>query len=287
MKILSIIIICNSLLRINSFSYIEQQIAKDKPHHHHDDDNDVAVILTQKNLMKIKFKFGRLVALTSKKLQEGEMDIKEICQIITASLCDDSKSFSAELGIATNFTDLFVTITALGVWSYNNYNLLECIINEYIPDICAAMTDYQKDYRGYRLTTKIEDHIKAVATLSDSDTPHPDSNWFSCLETRIHVKLSERTLKYIDELWKSLSVLFDLPPYQLLLDKVMKESITITWYFPRYRTKRIIEIVKSSSQFLSEHDMVEVSINGEITYPKKAVTELEVRRHSCYIISYL
>ena len=131
------------------------------------------------------------------------------------------------------------------------------------------MTDYQKFYVGYTLTTKIEDHIDAVATIADSETPHPDSDLFSHLEIRIHAKLSERTLKYIDEMCKSLSVCLFLKPYQLLLDKVMKGSIIITWCFPRYETKHIIEIVKSSSQFFSEHDIVEVLIDGEIAYPTK------------------
>ena len=221
------------------------------------------------------------------KLQEGKIDSKEIRLFLISSLCDGNNSLVDELGIATNFTDLFKTITTHGVWSYNNYDFLECIINEYIPDLCAAMTNYQKDYVGYTLTTKIEDHIETVATLTDSEISHPDPELFSRLETRIHIKLSERTLKYIDELWKSLSVHFVLKPYLLLLDKVMKGSITITWCFPRYETKRIIEIVKSSSQFFSEHDIVEVSIDGESFYLTKTNTQFEVRRHTSYTNYYL
>ena len=241
-------------------------------------------MLTRKNLTKIKAKFAKLVALTPMKLQERKTDIEEIRLFLISSLCDGNNSLVEELEIATNFTDLFKTITTHGVWSYSNYDFLECIINEYVPDLCAAMTDYQKDYVGYTLTTKIEDHIDAVATIADSETPHPDSDLFSRLETRIHAKLSERTLKYIDELWKSLSVRFVLKPYQLLLDKVMKGSITITWCFPRYETKRIIEIVKSSSQFFSEHDIVEVSIDGEFVYQTRTDPQLEVRRHHHYLL---
>ena len=241
-------------------------------------------MLTRKNLITIKAKFAKLVALTPMKLQEGKIDIEEIRLFLISSLCDGNNSLVEELGIATNFTDLFKTITTHGIWSYNNYDFLECIIKEYVPDLCTAMTDYQNDYVGYWWTTKIEDHIDAVATIPDSETPHPDPDLFSRLETRIHAKLSERTLKYIEELWKSLSVRFALKPYLLLLDKVMKGSITITWCFPRYETKRIIEIVKSSSQFFSEHDIVEVLIDGEIAYPTKTDTQLEVR---LIIIIYL
>ena len=275
----------NVFLLLLNLSHVAQITAKDEPHHqHHDDDNEAAAMLTRKNLMKIKVKFGRLVTLTSKKLQNEEIDIEETRLFLISTLCDNNKSFAAELGMATNFTNLFGTITTHGVWSYNNYDLLECIINEYVPELCTAMTDYQKDYVGYTLTTKIEDHIDAVATIPDSENSHPDPELFSRLETRIHIKLSERTLKYIDELWKSLSMHFVLKPYLLLLDKVMKGSITITWCFPQYETKRIIEIVKSSSQFFSEHDIVEVSIDGEIAYPTKTDTLLEVRRHHLIII---
>ena len=106
----------NVFLLLLTISHVAQITAKDEPHHqHHDDDNEAAAMLTRKNLMKIKVKFGRLVTLTSKKLQKEEIDIEETRLFFISTLCDNNKSFAAELGIATNFTDLFGAITTHGV----------------------------------------------------------------------------------------------------------------------------------------------------------------------------
>lgn len=209
-------------------------------------------------------KFSSLVSKLSNKLQEKHADISQVRFSITSAFYVQKQDLVAELKAAQDFTSLFELVTSHGVWSYKNYHFLEEIINEYIPDLQDNMEDYQRDYAGYQFMTKLEDHIAAETGLADPDIESHDL--FSRLKTTVRINPSERTLKYIEELWKSLSTLFCLPSYQLLREKILRGSVTISWCFPQCETIRLIELVKTSSQFFTNHSIVKVSINGQVFY---------------------
>ena len=207
---------------------------------------------------------------------------KKLCLFFTTSFFPSLKeketddvpatAIVAELETATDFHCFFQVLTMHGVWSYKNYYFLNAIIKKFVPDLCNDMKEYRELYEGFRLAAKLEHYIAALDTIPTPESPDPEI--FSRMVTKLQVDPSEKMLKYIDDLWEALSI---LPPYQLLLEKVQPGSITITWCFPRYEMMRITEMVKSSFQFFSEHDIAEVSIDGEIVYPTKTDTQLEVR----------
>ena len=245
----------------------------------HEREKSPADELTKKNITKIRGKFSWLVVQISRKLQQAQVRIEDFRLFLTTFFSPTLKDASAvigELEKATNFSTLFQVLTTHGMWGYENYYFLESVIELYVPDLRKDMKGYLEHLEGFRLATKLEHYIAALEMLPNPESPDPEM--FSRMVTKLQVKPSERTLKYIDDLWESLSIHFNLPPYQLLLEKVLKGCVTITWCFPRYETMRITEMVKSSVQFFSEHDIVEVLINGEIFYQAKADTQLEVRR---------
>ena len=236
--------------------------------------------LTKKNITKIRGKFSWLIVEISRKLQQAQVSIEDFRLFVAtffSPTLQDAAAVVAELEKATNFSTLLQVLTKHGMWSYENYHFLESVIEMYVPDLRKDMEGYLEHLEGFRLATKLEHYIAALDTLPNPESP--DSEIFSRIKTKLQVKPSERTLKYIDDLWKSLSIHFNLPPYQLLLEKIKKGCVTITWCFPRCETMRITEMVKSSIQFFSEHDIVEVSINREILYEAKMDLQLEVRRH--------
>ena len=123
------------------------------------------------------------------------------------------------------------------------------------------MVHYQKDYAGYQCATNLEHYLAAETNLVD-----PNPELFSCLKITVRVKLSDRALAYIEELWESLLTRFKLPPYQFLLKSIFEGSIDISWCFPQCETTRIIEVVMSNFQFFSDHSIVRVSINEQVFY---------------------
>ena len=249
-----------------------------------------AEVFTKTNITMIQGEFGWLVTRTAAKLQQVQVTIKSLCLFFIASFFPSLKeketdevpaaAIVAKLEEATDFYIFFQVLTTHGMWSYENYYFLESIIKKLVPDLRNDMKEYLQHYEGFRLATKLEHYIAALDTIPTPETPDPDI--FSRMKTKLQVKPSEITLKYIDDLWESLSTRFDLPPYQLLLQKVLPGSITIIWCFPRYEIVRIYEIIKLSSQFFSELDILEVSIDGEFVYQTRTDSQFEVRRHLSY-----
>ena len=247
-----------------------------------------AEVFTKTNITMIQEEFGWLVTQTAEKLQQAQVTIKKLCLFFTTSFFSSLKeketdhvpaaAIVSELEKAADFYSFFQILTMHGVWSYDNYRFLESIIKKLVPDLRNDMKEYLEHYKGFRLAAKLEDYIAALDTIPTPESPDPEI--FSRMKTKLQVDPSEKMLKYIDDLWEALSIHLNLPPYQLLLEKVQPGSITIIWCFPRYETMRITEMVKSSFQFFSKHDIVEVSINGEIVYQAKMDSDLEVRRHS-------
>ena len=161
-------------------------------------------------------------------------------------------------------------MTKYGLLSYKDHHFLDAIINEFIPDLHDDMVDYQKDYAGYQFATNLEHHLAAETNLVD-----PNPELFSCLKITVRVKLSDRALTYIEELWELLLIRFELPSCQLLLKSILGGSIDISWCFPQCETTRMVEVVKSSSQFFADHSIVRVSINEQVFY------ELSLHQEVC------
>ena len=232
------------------------------PFHHSHSQSDIetpADVLTQENLLKIKLKFSSLVSKTSHQLQEKKADISILQHFIISSFSITHEGTIAEFKTAGDVASLFDLLTRHGLLSYKNYHFLTAIINEFIPDLKADMACYKNDYVGYQVTTKLELHLAA-----DTNLVNPNTELFSSLKITVPFKLSERALKYIEELWESLLEIFNLAPYQLIQKIISGGSITIIWCFPQCETARIIKVVKSSSQFFSEHSIEEVSVNNEV-----------------------
>ena len=238
------------------------------PIHHSHSQSDIetpADVLTQENLFKIKFKFSSLVSKTSDQLQEKKTDISKLQRSIITSFSIIHEGTIAEFKAADDVASLFDLLTRHGLLSYTNYHFLTAIINEFIPDLKADMSGYKNDYVGYQVTTNLERHLAA-----DTNPVNPNPELFSSLKITVPFKLSERSLKYIEELWESLLEIFKLAPYQLLREKIWGGSISIIWCFPQCETARIIEVVKSSNQFLADHSIEEVSVNNEVIYKANA-----------------
>ena len=241
------------------------------PSHGQSDIETPADVLTQANLLKIKLKFSTLVSKTSNQLQK-KVDISELQRsIITSFSIPHKGSIATEFKAAVDVASLFDLLTSHGLLSYKNYHFLTAIINEFIPDLHDVMVDYQKDYAGYQYATNLEHHLAAETNLVD-----PNPELFSCLKITVRVKLSDRALAYIEELWELLLIRFELPPYQLLLKRILEGSIDISWSFPQCETTRMIEVVKSSSQFFVDHRIVRVSINEQVFYELPFLQEVSI-----------
>ena len=220
-----------------------------------------ADVMTQVNLHTIRSNFSILVSKASDQLEEKKVDLLKLQRHIITSFSITHEGSIAEFKAAGDVASLFDLLTKYGLLSYKNYHFLTVIIKTFIPDLHADMVDYQKDYAGYQFATNLEQHL-----ADETDLVDPNPELVSCLKITVRVKLSDRALKYVEELWELLLVRFELPPYQLLLKRISGGSIDISWCFPQCETTRMVEVVKSSSQFFSDHSIIRVSINEQVFY---------------------
>ena len=242
-----------------------------------------AAVLAKTNLLKIRLKFGALVSKTSDKLQEMYPDISKVQRTIITAFSIADESLRVALKEAIDFASLFDLLTTHGLLSYKNYHFLVVIISEFISDLHDDMVDYQKDYAGYQFTTNLEHHLAAETALGDPE--NLNSTLFSSLKIKVHIQWSERTLTYIEELWESLLIRFKLPSYHLLLQSILEGCIEIAWCFPLFETVRIIEVVKSSSQFFSNHVIAQVSINDQVLFEDTTSLQQEVIHTTYYFFN--
>ena len=224
-------------------------------------------MLTKKNILKIDAKFAMLVLHTSRKMEE-KMSVDEFILFckqlsLTEHLPNDVASYQ---GIFSYFKNA-------GIWSYENYHLLETIIENFVPEISESMQEYQKDYEGFKVATQLKHYIDALVELP---RVKPDPALFARLETKIEVRISDRSLQYIDQLWKSLSHHFCLKSYELVLENMTPGSLTITWCFPRHETSQVKAMATSSSEFFSKHNIVEVSIDSQLIFQAEKTSHTEV-----------
>ena len=238
---------------------------------HLDTSDKVADVLARKNLLKITAKFTKLVFLTSKHLQNEGTDIAVVQSLFISLYCVDNEQLQADIENTQDFNKLFKLIMRLGVLSYQNYDLLETLIEEFVPNLSNEMVDYQEQYVGYKHVTNLAHHIAAAeAVLAKHEHPTPDL--FSTLTTKVDIELSTKTVQYVDDLKKSLLGHFPLQPHQLFLINILKGCVAITWWFSQLETLLVIESVLTSSQFFSEHSIIQVTINNQVLYEHATVS---------------
>ena len=174
-----------------------------------------------------------------------------------------------------NLEDVFTAITSHDLWNYWNYYPLEEIIMKYgknDPDMIERMENYKRDLSGFKLITKIKNYIPAAkAHLTESDdlevspvdrTP----NYFRRLSIKWNARVTEYSLRYIENVWQSLSSHLLLPPPSVLLEAVIKKSILVVWLIPVDLVPKAIEKARQSTKLFQIYPILEVVIDGECVY---------------------
>ena len=217
-----------------------------------------------------------MVALTDEVLQD-KLDNKEITssrfRLFLGNLysCEgkmNGNQFLRKLlKPSASISEMLETLTVEGAWDFINYYLLESIIEEYGDDRAKEMMEqYKQDLTGYLLVTTIKDHLDAV----DLEHPTiPQEELFSSLTTKVKgVNISSQSLEYVNNLWESLRKQFSLPKHILVLYKIAKGCLEISWCVPVRLAAYIIQKAKESEHYFKEQQILEVSFDGVHIYNK-------------------
>ena len=236
------------------------------------------MVLARENLIKIKDKFASLLALAHRVLQQKNIDITNLRLFLTARYLPEEDSndtrsinpssfISQIMGNAQSICEILESLMINCLLSYKNFYILRSISNEYASDeieLIKKLNDYEKELAGYILVTKMKDFLNAE--LKQSDQSEPDDKLLKELSFKVKANVTEKTLKYVSELWDSLAYQLKLPVTALLFHKIAEGCIEVTWLIPSHLTHFTMRQLKESIKYFREQNIQRVTIAGWCIY---------------------
>ena len=215
-------------------------------------------------------------------MDDVSIDLKKLCHFLISLYPRNSipNPLAEELEAASTTQSLFNILTNHGLWTFMNYHLLKIFMDEYMPhddEQQKQMKCYIADVEQFASATSIHEYIAicqvpttAPKSKEESLVPagahSPDPELFSCLTTKVELSAQQEKLSHVLALWDYLMKHFSLSHPTLLLGSITSGSVVIKWHFPQVETKRISSTAVSSSDFYKEHNIVQVTINGQLVY---------------------
>ena len=244
--------------------------------------------------MKIKGIFSKLVTKSSKRLQYKSIDIEDV-QTFLVSMCSSPNSRDGNDTIATvvesakSLDEIFRTLSKYGFWDYLNYFLLQSLIEQFASDddeLNGMMEQYQKDLTGHILTLQIQTYLDATqhehsfGTMNDSDKVDDENipefstlpleekhKLFKKLSIKVDTNVTDHTLGYVYDLWRSLTNQFVLPQPAMILDSIAKGCLGITWFIPVNLVEHITNMAQENSDMFAKWRIVRITLEEQCIYP--------------------
>ena len=253
--------------------------------------NPSAVVIAQRSVQRIKGKFSMLVTKSRRKLQSRKVDVDDVQTfLVTLYSSPNSKDGSDTVTVvvesARNLSEIFRAVSRYGLWDYLNYYLLQDMIEEFAHDddeLNRMMQQYQKDLTGHILTLQIQTYLDAThdelplvstndSENSDDETipafpPEQKYKCFKKLTGKIKANVTDHTLKYIIDLWRSLTNQFALPRPAVILHNIAEGCIAITWLIPVNLVKHIIKMAQETANMFAEEQILRVTLEKRYIYP--------------------
>ena len=200
------------------------------------------------NTRIINGKFSKLVTKSCKRLQTKGINIKEV-QVFLITMYSSPNSrdgidtITTVIKSAESLNEIFVGLGEYGLWDYLNYDLLQDMIEVFASDddeLNGMMDQYMKDLTGYLLTCEILKYLEAThpsATTSDSEDsdgenvplfpPQQKRMFFKELSIMCQINVTDHTLRYVTDLWRSLKNQFKLPSLRKILRDFAEGNIAM------------------------------------------------------------
>lgn len=229
-------------------------------------------------------KFAKLLLNVCRKfkalIQENHIDIKDLHSFLKI-LFPPGKCIPSSVVL----NDMFDAVTENKLWDFWHYSPVQDIITEFggnDEDLSTWISDYGEALSGYQVVTKIKAYIAATKSklpLSD-DLSQPllakyDQEYFNKLMMKVDVKVTEKTLQYVDDLWKALANRFLLPSRTALLDSITEGCATITWLIPANTVTKFVERAHSNPNFFQKCKIVWAKVNGDYIYQERHLIQRE------------
>ena len=234
----------------------------------------VEIQVVKANRIKMQSKFGTLLRTTCNKLKEKTCiaDFRVFLSGVSSpeeNAENNCTQLLTNVLEPSNFPDIFAALSVNRFWNFwPNYHLLQEVIREFVPELHDMVVTYKQDLSGFLLTTKVAAYI---ASIDPTEDPPPCHNFETLTTKVVAAKISQHSLKYIDDLWMSLVENLPLPKWTLPLHKVERGCISITWLVPLCGVCQLARHLQSfgSAKFFESVDIVEVTLGNKKCYSHK------------------
>ena len=229
------------------------------------------------NLSKIKEEFSALVQQVESALESKQISVDIVHSFLVRYFSRDDW-----IQCPTSFKELFNALSVSKLWNHDHYSPLESIIRQYLADdanVKAAMLKYKGQLTGFYAMRKFADFVK-LSDFEDSEQEPQQSlsldtytsQDYRKLKLKLNLgnrKVSSLTLKYVDEVWRSLAEQFDLPSLTAVIHSIVEGCLEITWLILPHFAEKIVDKSTSAVKFFRSHKIVHVAIDDFIVYDEE------------------
>ena len=177
----------------------------------------------------------------------------------------------------------------LNPWNYSPLrNIMLCILKGDHQRIEAAFADYCDDLNNYLNVTGILNflHDRSIEELLVCSTDYKrrfhgmklKSDLDSLSLKLMDVNITEKSLKYIQDLWASMSSYLRLNQPTVLLQSIRERCIEINWLVSSEISSKMCEIGPVSKEFFTQHHVTWVLINEECIYDEEIHAKLNMSK---------
>ena len=235
--------------------------------------SDVRVAVTRQNFLMIQGKFAELVMNASCRLQ-SIVDIDDF-RVFVVTLFAPGHCIPDSASVQ----EIFLAITKNGLWDCVNHFPLKLIIKEFASgdtQLSEWVRQYEEARSGYILCTKVSDYIDVVGVSDSSDMDSDekleempakyDRQYFRKLSVKLNANVTEKSIQYIIELWKSLASYYRLPSPMAILERIARGCILVTWLVPTKLTLELVKKARANPDFFQEHNVLWAAVDDDHDY---------------------
>ena len=209
---------------------------------------------TRPTIILIQEKFENLLQMVREYLQKNmkRRKIKKIRLFILELFPDISPDLIPN---SSNLNEIFEAMRRNRLWSYMNYFALEQIVKQFCgdkPEMTHELENFKMERAKFLHATKIKEYIPAAkAYLCEHE--FQQLNHFSKLSLTLDECVADYSLKYLEELWQSLSFHMQLPSIKLVFEINDSGSVQIVFIIPSRLVPQIIHQAQYSAYFYEMH----------------------------------
>ena len=225
-------------------------------------------MLHSKNEMEIKGHFSSLLIDLQKALESHKIDVKELRQfLVTFFKC------SSKIQKSSDIDEMFSALVDHDYWSHLNYGPLETLAKHFLQnnsEVNNLIEDYRSRVTCFQLSRKLIDYVKENNLTSDSDLDFdsttasftPDKYKKIKIVVQVNRRVTEVSLQYVQDLWKSIADEFDIPSLTAIISHISLGSLHITWSVPPHWT----DLIKPTSKFCRQNMITIIAIDDQVIY---------------------